>query len=34
MANAIREKTLLMFGKRRRISRALNPGILPAVIHS
>jgi hypothetical protein len=33
LADAIREKTLLMFGKRRRISKALNPGILPAVIH-
>ena len=33
MADAIREKTLTLFAKRRRISVALNPSILPAVIH-
>jgi transposase-like protein len=33
LADEIREKTLTMFSKRRRISVALSPGILPVVIH-
>lgn len=33
LADAIREKTLILFEKRRRISRALTGVILPAVIH-
>ncbi len=33
MVDAIREKGLVMFEKRRRISRALNVVILPAVVH-
>jgi hypothetical protein len=33
LADAIREKTLTLFAKRRKISAALSPGILPAVIH-
>jgi hypothetical protein len=33
LADAIREKTMVMFAKRRAISLALSPGILPAVIH-
>ena len=33
MVDAIREKGLVMFEKRRRISRALNGVILPAVVH-
>ncbi|KAF0933215.1 hypothetical protein E2562_016160 [Oryza meyeriana var. granulata] len=33
LVDVIREKTLILFEKRRRISRALNGVILPAVIH-
>ena len=33
MADAIREKTLTLFAKRRKIANALSLGILPAVIH-
>jgi len=33
LADAIREKTLTLFAKRRKIANALSPGILPAVIH-
>ena len=33
LADAIREKTLNLFAKRRKIANALPPGILPAVIH-
>jgi len=33
MVDAIREKGVIMFKKRRRISRALHGVILPAVIH-
>jgi hypothetical protein len=33
LADAIREKTLTMFAKRRSISDALSPRILPALIH-
>jgi hypothetical protein len=33
LADAIREKTLILFAKRRGIANALSPGILPAVIH-
>ena len=33
MANAIREKIMVLFAKRRKISRALSPGILPGIIH-
>jgi len=33
LADAIREKTLTLFAKRRRISVGLGPDILPAVIH-
>ena len=33
MADAIREKTLTLFAKRRKIAHALSPRILPAVIH-
>jgi len=33
LADAIREKTLTLFTKRRMISVALNPAILPTVIH-
>jgi hypothetical protein len=33
LADAIRERTLILFAKRRKISVALSPGILPAVIH-
>jgi len=32
MADAIREKMLVLFAKRRKISLALSPGILPVVI--
>jgi hypothetical protein len=33
LVDALREKLVVLFAKRRRISRALSPGILPAVIH-
>ena len=33
MADAIREKIMILFAKRRKISRALPPGILPGIIH-
>ena len=33
LADAIREKTLTLFAKRRKIANSLSPGILPAVIH-
>jgi hypothetical protein len=33
LADAIREKTLTLFAKRRKIANALQPGILPAIIH-
>ena len=33
MADAIREKIMVLFAKRRKISRALHPGILPRIIH-
>jgi len=33
MADAIRERIMILFAKRRKISTALPPGILPAVIH-
>jgi len=33
LADAIREKTLRLFAKRRKIANALPPGILPAIIH-
>ena len=33
MADAIREKIMILFAKRRKISTALPQGILPAVIH-
>ena len=33
MADAIREKIMVLFAKRRKISRALPPGILPGIIH-
>jgi hypothetical protein len=33
LADVIREKTLTLFARRRRISTALSPGILPAMIH-
>ena len=33
MADAIREKIMLLFAKRRKISTALSPGILQVVIH-
>jgi len=33
MVDGIRERLVILFAKRRRISRALSPGILPAVIH-
>ena len=33
MADAIREKIMVLFAKRRKISTALSPGILQAVIH-
>jgi hypothetical protein len=33
MADAIREKIMILFAKRRKIAEALGPGILPAVIH-
>jgi hypothetical protein len=33
LADAIREQTLILFAKRRKIARALPPGILPAIIH-
>jgi hypothetical protein len=33
LADAIREKTLTLFAKRRKIANALSPGILPAIIH-
>jgi hypothetical protein len=33
LADAIREQTLTLFAKRRKIANAVSPGILPAVIH-
>jgi len=33
LADAIREKALTLFAKRRKIANALSPGILPTVIH-
>jgi hypothetical protein len=33
MADAIREKIMVLFAKRRKISRALSPGVLPRIIH-
>jgi hypothetical protein len=33
LADAIRENTLTLFAKRRKIVNVLSPGILPAVIH-
>ena len=33
LADAIREQTLTLFAKRRKIANVLSPGILPAVIH-
>ena len=33
MADAIREKIMVLFAKRRKISTALSPGILQVVIH-
>jgi hypothetical protein len=33
LANAIREKTMILFAKRRKISTSLSHGILPTVIH-
>jgi len=33
LADSIREKTLTLFAKRRKIANALSLGILPAVIH-
>jgi hypothetical protein len=32
MADAIREKIMVLFAKRRKISIALSPGILPRII--
>jgi hypothetical protein len=33
LIDAIREKTMVLFAKRRKIAIALSPGILPVVIH-
>ena len=33
MADAIRDKIMTLFAKRRKISRAMSPGILPGIIH-
>ena len=33
MADAFREKIMILFAKRRKISRALSPSILPGIIH-
>jgi hypothetical protein len=33
LADAIRHKTMVLFGKRRKISKALKGFILPAIIH-